>query len=91
MTIVVPASADFAAYALQNLKVVHHVGSKEYVRKTQKDADRNMRRAAGSTDADEPGLVPAAPISIDVSISDREPQQQATYQQAAAAYRALDD
>ncbi|MGF9564066.1 hypothetical protein [Neorhizobium sp. JUb45] len=92
MSTVVPVNANFAAYALENVRVIHHVGSKEQVRRTQKDADRNLRRAQNVGEIEEPGLIPAANISVDVMISDRPPQQQqTTYEHVAAAYRELDE
>lgn len=91
MSFVVPVNANFAAYALENVRVVHHVGSKEQVKRTQKEADRNARRIVNDGDVEAPGLIPATAVAVDVTTSDRQPQQQTTYQQVAAAYRALDD
>jgi adenosylmethionine-8-amino-7-oxononanoate aminotransferase len=91
MSTVVPVNANFAAYALENVRVVHHVGSKEQVKRIQKDADRNLRRAQNVGEVEEPGLIPPANISVDVMISDRPPQQQTTFQHVSAAYRELDE
>ncbi len=91
MSTVIPVNANFAAYALENVRVVHHVGSKEQVKRIQKDADRNLRRAQNVGEIEEPGLISPANISVDVMISDRQPQQQTTFQHVAAAYRELDE
>jgi len=91
MSTVVPVNANFAAYALENVRVIHHVGSKEQVKRVQKDADRNLRRAQNVGEIEEPGLIPPPNIAVDMSIADRPPQQQTTFQHVAAAYRELDE
>lgn len=92
MTLVVTISANTAALNIEALKYGRRISNKDQAADIKADADRNARRAENAGDpGDAEFVVPAPAVSIDLMTADQQPRQQATYAQAQAAYRDLDD
>jgi hypothetical protein len=92
MTQVVTISANTAALNIEVLKVPRRLSIKDRVEDVKADADRNARRAADASDvAAVEAMVPAPTVGIDLLTTGQQPRQQATIQEAQAAYREMED
>jgi len=92
MTLVVSISANTAAVAIEALKPGRRISAKDHAADVKADADRNARRAENAAEPGDVGLMsPAATVSLDLLGAGQQPRQQATFDQAQAAYRDLED
>lgn len=90
MTQVVSVSANTAAYAMDAVKPARRLSTADQVKDTRMNSERNEVRKAGADTNDVAGLIPAVPLSLDVTSSrQRPPQHQMSPRQAEDAYREI--
>lgn len=90
MTQVVSVSANTAAYAMEAAKPARRLSTADQVKDTRISSERNEVRKAGADTDDVAGLIPAVPLSLDVTSSQqRPPQHQMSPRQAEDAYREI--
>ncbi|WP_137128863.1 hypothetical protein [Rhizobium sp. FY34] len=90
MTQVVSVSAQTAAYAMEAVKPPRRIAAADQARDARVDSDRNAQRLVGGQVTDVEGLIPAVPLSFDITAGQNGRQQQHTSMRyAEEAYKEI--